>query len=349
MYTIFHLGSPTNNITIESYDKFRNHPAVKWTIPISLGDSYRQFRVVATNQSFFDHYQFHGDKKITFSKGHSNQDVFDVVLGKGVANKLSHQIGDEVILSHGVMNKNLLSHEKLPFKVVGILNATGTPVDNTVIINLQGMEAIHVGWENGYPMKNSQKINYKEFELRTSQITSFILRSKSRIALLSLQRQIADHKNEALSAIIPALTLGQLWSLLDKVELSLLIVSFFVVLVGFISLLIVLYMSVNERTKEMKILRSIGASAKDIFLLLMVETLLLTFLGVFFGILFHYFMLLSCRSLVMDMYGIFLNISYPQRNEMLVMLMFIFFGGIFGVVPALKAYSATSKLRSIFK
>ena len=173
------MGEPTNNITIETYNKIKSHPAVDWTIPISLGDSYRGYRVVATDESFYKHYQFYGDKNLEVNSGKWSSGVFDVVLGSQVASALNHQLQDSIVLSHGISDRAVLKHKKTPFKVIGILKPTGTPVDKSLYITLKGMEALHVGWENGAPSFGRISPNrYHEDNLNPDQITSFILRTK---------------------------------------------------------------------------------------------------------------------------------------------------------------------------
>jgi putative ABC transport system permease protein len=339
LYTVFHMGSPTNNITVDSYNKIKSHPAVKWTIPISLGDSYKGFRVVATDENFYKHYQFHGDRKIELKQGVQSTGVFDVVLGNRVAKKMNHQVGDSIILSHGITTKSIVDHENTPFKVVGVMKATGTPIDKSVFISLYGMEALHVGWRGGLPSNtNIDKSSYEKENLKTTQITSFILRSKNRIALLGLQRMIGTNKGEALTAIIPALTLSELWGMLDKLEQTLLGVSFFVILVGFLSLLIVLYMSINERKNEIMILRSIGVSAKDIFLILISETFILTSAGAALGFVGHYAVILLLGPIIENVFGIYIQVSGPKLLDLITISAFILFGGLFGLVPAVRAY-----------
>ena len=118
LYSIFHKGSPTNNITFETYQKIDSLPSVAWTIPLSLGDSYKGHRVVATDQNFFQHYQFQGNKKLALTEGKWMENIFDVVLGSRVAQMLNHKLGDSIVLSHGIAEKALLKHDKTPFQIV---------------------------------------------------------------------------------------------------------------------------------------------------------------------------------------------------------------------------------------
>lgn len=342
LYSIFHMGSPTNNITIDTYHKIKSHPAVDWTIPISLGDSYKGHRVVATTNDFFKHYQFRGDHKLSMSQGTWGDDVFDVVLGSRIAQKLNHSLNDSIVLSHGISEQSILDHDNTPFKVVGILKPTGTPVDKSLYITLYGMEAIHVGWENGFP--NSQEIKAAKFNkenLKPDQITSFVLRSRNRIALLGLQRFISTYEDEPLSAIIPALTLSELWSLLDQLENAFLGISVFVIIIGFLSILISLYMSLNERQREMAILRSVGVSAKEITLLLLVEATVLSVIGAISAFVLQYGLLFIIRPALEGKFGLFIPFSGPTSRELMVTTAFICIGSSFGLIPALKAYKSS--------
>lgn len=340
LYSVFHMGSPTNNISYETYEKIKNNPAVSWTIPISLGDSYKGHRVVATNDMFFKHYQFHGNKNLEMAQGNWIQGIFDVVLGHKVAKNLNHKLGDSLILSHGISSDSILNHDNTPFKVKGILKPTGTPIDKSVYITLFGMEALHIGWENGVPSFDDKidQNQLSEENLQTEQITSFILRTKNRIALLGLQRFIGTYESEALSAIIPALTLAELWGLLDQLKNAFLGVGFFVIIIGFLSIFIALYMSLNERQREMAILRSIGVSPSQITLLLFYEATLLSVLGAIMGFILQYLLLAMINPILEAQYSVVVPMILPTIKEAYVAFGFIVLGSCFGIIPAIKAY-----------
>ena len=339
LYTVFHLGSPTNNITMESYQRIKSHRAVDWTIPISLGDSYEGFRVVATDENFYKHYQFHVDKKLSMREGEWKAGVFNVTLGAKVAYDLKHKLGDSIVLSHGLSEDTVFKHENTPFKVTGILNTTGTPVDKSVFISLLGMEAIHVGWETGVPnFDEIDEASLNEDKLKVTQITSFILRTRSRIALLGLQRGISTYQQEPLTALIPAMTLTELWGILDQLEKALLAISFFVIIVGFLTVIIALFMSLDQRQREIAILRSIGASALQIAALLLVEAILVTLTGAILGFAMQYGLLYLLSPILEVKYSVLIPITKPSYNEMMVVAAFVGLGSVFGLIPTIKAY-----------
>lgn len=343
LYTIFHMGSPTNNILYSSYETIKNHPTVAWTIPISLGDSYQGYRVVGTTKEFLDHYRFYGDKKVELATGEWKESIFDVVIGSTVAKNLSHKLGDEVILSHGIQQDAIMDHDNAPFKIGGILRPTGTPIDKSVFISLYGMEAIHLGWENGVPSYGNEADveGITKKQLQTTQITSFILRTQNRIALLGLQRFIMDFKPEALSAIIPAMTLTELWGMLDQLENAFVGISFFVIIIGFLSILIALYMSLNERQQEMAILRSVGVSAWQIVGLLLSEAFFLSLMGGLLGFILQYTILLGMGPFIESQFGLQIPVASPSGLELIVVATFILLGTLSGLIPALKAYRSS--------
>ena len=341
LYSIFHKGSPTNNITFETYKKIQSLPNIAWTIPLSLGDSYRGHRVVATDENFFKHYQFRGDQKLELSEGKWAENVFDVVLGSRVAQQLKHQMGDKLVLSHGISEQAVLNHEKTPFRVVGILQPTGTPVDKSVYITLYGMEAIHKGWKNGVPYFGEVDQNEMTKEnLQSDQITSFILRTQNRIALLGLQRYLATYEEEPLTAVIPAMALGELWEILDQLEQVFFGIGLFVIVIGFFTILIALFLSLEQRHKEMLILRSLGVSGKKITLLLLAEASLLSFIGVVSAFVLQYLFLFALNPVMEEWYSLSLKFADPTLRDLMVMAIFILLGPLFGIIPAIKAWRA---------
>lgn len=339
LYSIFHIGNPTNNIRYSSFKHFNEHPMVAWTIPISLGDSFRGHRVVGTNQNFFSHYRYRGEQNIEFAHGHQFQGIFDVVLGHEVALLHGLNIGDPIILSHGITSEALLNHDNTPFKVVGILSPTQTPVDKALYISLEGMEAMHIGWETGSPNEGelADPETLQAHDLEIKQITSFLLGARNRIQVLRLRNEVANFEREPLMAIIPGLTLQELWQTMGHIEKVLLLISFFVLLVGLIGILISLYYSVQERRKEMAILRSLGAGLPHLMGLLLIESLGLVVLGCGLGIGLLYASLTVVGPYLQQEFSVYLEFAPLSLSEYKILMMVIGAGLLAGVIPAIKA------------
>jgi putative ABC transport system permease protein len=218
LYSVFRIGNATNNIGWNSYQVVSNHPAVSWTIPLSLSDSHRGYRVLGTNTDYFTHFRYGNNTPLRLREGDAFEDYlsrpeqpasadFAAVLGADVAARLSYQTGDTFIVSHGIVVTSFSHHDQFPVTVAGILDPTGTPVDQTIHISLETMEALH----NTGPLPSS--------------ITAFIVGLESRMASFTVQRRINNYRGEPLLAILPGVALAELWQMMGTLERVLSLVS----------------------------------------------------------------------------------------------------------------------------
>ena len=339
LYSVFRIGNATNNIDWKSYQEFANHRAVDWAIPISLGDSHKGFRVMGTNHSYFEHYKFGSKQSLTFSEGLEFNGLFETVLGSDVAKQLGYHVGSEIIIAHGISDVGFSRHDNLPFKVVGILAPTGTPVDKTVHVSLEAIEAIHVGWESGArlgPTPKAQDLKNRDFQPK--QITAMLVGLKSRIQTFALQRQINTYPKEPLSAIMPGVALHELWGMMSVAEQALMAVSGFVVIAGLLGMLSSLLTSLQERRREMAILRAMGARPRHVFSLLISEGSLLTAVGIVTGLAGLYAILAIVQPIIQQHYGIHLTLSLLSPYEWMLLGFVQCAGIVIGFIPAFRAY-----------
>lgn len=339
LYSVFRIGNATNNIDWKSYQEFANHRAVDWAIPISLGDSHKGFRVMGTNHSYFEHYKFGSKQPLTFSEGREFNGLFETVLGSDVAKQLGYHVGSEIIIAHGISDVGFSRHDNLPFKVVGILAPTGTPVDKTVHVSLEAIEAIHVGWESGArlgPTPKAQDLKNRDFQPK--QITAMLVGLKSRIQTFALQRQINTYPKEPLSAIMPGVALHELWGMMSVAEQALMAVSGFVVIAGLLGMLSSLLTSLQERRREMAILRAMGARPRHVFSLLISEASLLTAAGIVTGVAGLYAILTIVQPIIQQHYGIHLTLSLLSPYEWMLLGFVQCAGIVIGFIPAFRAY-----------
>ncbi|MGR5425463.1 ABC transporter permease [Vibrio harveyi] len=339
LYSVFRIGNATNNIDWKSYQEFANHRAVDWAIPISLGDSHKGFRVMGTNHSYFEHYKYGSKQPLTFSEGREFNGLFETVLGSDVAKQLGYKIGSEIIIAHGISDVGFSRHDNLPFKVVGILAPTGTPVDKTVHVSLEAIEAIHVGWESGArlgPTPSAVELKARDFQPK--QITAMLVGLKSRIQTFALQRQINTYPKEPLSAIMPGVALHELWGMMSVAEQALMAVSGFVVVAGLLGMLSSLLTSLQERRREMAILRAMGARPKHVFSLLISEASLLTFAGIITGVAGLYSILALLQPIIQQSYGIHLTLTALSPYEWMLLGFVQCAGIVIGFIPAFRAY-----------
>ncbi|MDZ4191774.1 ABC transporter permease [Ectopseudomonas chengduensis] len=342
LYSVFRIGNATNNIRWDSFEHFANHRQVKWAIPISLGDSHRGYRVMGTSTAYFEHYRYARSQALQLAQGREfADDPFEVVLGAEVAQALGYGLGEEIVLAHGVATISLVKHDDKPFTVVGILERTGTPVDRTLHISLAGMEALHIDWQNGMPARGTAQISADQartMDLQPKQITAFMLGLNSKIATFSLQREINEFRGEPLLAILPGVALQELWSLMGTAEQALFVVSLFVVLTGLIGMLTAILTSLNERRREMAILRSVGARPWHIASLLVLEAFTLALAGVAFGVALLYLGIAGSQGFVQANYGLYLALNAPSSYEWKLLGGILAAAVAMGSVPAWRAY-----------
>ncbi|MGY4490895.1 ABC transporter permease [Pseudomonas sp. TE3610] len=342
LYSVFRIGNATNNIRWDSFEHYAHDPRVKWAIPMSLGDSHRGYRVLGTDQSYFEHYQYGHHQPLEMSAGRFfATDPFEVVLGAEVAEALHYKLGDSLVLAHGTAAISLVKHDDKPFTVVGILKRTGTPVDRTLHISLGGMEAIHIDWHNGVPARGAGRISAdqaRNMDLTPTAITAMMLGLNNKISTFALQREINDFVGEPLLAILPGVALQELWGLMGTAEKALFVVSLFVVLTGLIGMLTAILTSLNERRREMAILRSVGARPWHIASLLILEAFSLALCGIVAGVALLYAGIAAAQGYVQANYGLYLPLSAPTAYEWSLLGIILAAALVMGAVPAWRAY-----------
>ena len=338
LYSVFRIGNATNNIGWDSYQKISSHKSVAWAIPISLGDSHRGYRVMGTSQDYFKHYRFADEKKLVFKEGKRFEGVYDAVIGAEVADKLGYRLGDELTLAHGVHDTEFARHDDKPFKLIGILERTGTPVDRTIHVSLEGIEALHIDWQSGTRSRNRVSAEQAlEQDLQPKQITAFMLGLKSKMEIFRIQRAINQYKREPLLAILPGVALGELWQLIGVAEKALLLIAMFVLLNSFVGLLTVILSSLNERRREIAILRSLGCRPNQIFVLLAIESLLFATVGCALGLAVFIVTTLTSQPLLQS-FGLHIPVMSIGAEQMIFMGAVIGASVMIGCIPGYRAY-----------
>ena len=323
--TVFRLGAPSQNMSWQSYERLNNNKNVAWTIPIALGDSHRRFRVVGTNENFFDHYKYAQSRSLRFQQGGAFEGLFDVVLGAHVASELGYPLGHELVLSHGFADTSFQTHDAFPFSVTGILEATGTPVDNALYVSLEGLEAIHSSPSTAHIAKNPASVSAAMVGLNT------------KLATFKVQRDINNFRGEALSAILPGVALTQLWQITRGLESTLRLISAMVLVASLLGLGAVLLATVRERKTELRILRTLGAGPGLIFTLVQLEALGITVLSILIAFTSFVLALLTLSAYVMSNYGVDLSLTGISSN-LLFLLAYVLVGAlVVGSLPAIKS------------
>lgn len=340
LYSVFHIGNATNNVSWQSIEDIAALPDVDWLVPLSLGDSHRGFRVVGTTAGFFEHYRHGRDQALAMAAGRPFGEVFEAVVGAEVAERLGYRVGQSIVVSHGSGEVSFAEHDDKPFTVVGVLARTGTPVDRSVLVSLEGIEAIHVDWAGGarLPGVRITAEHVRKFDLSPKSVTAALVGLKSRVAVFRVQRRINDWPAEPLLAVLPGATLQELWGVVAVAERALLAVSALVVAVGLAGLVAVVVASLGERRRELAILRALGASPGQVFRLLALESLMLSLAGCVLGI-----MLLSAAVAVVGPwlgahYGLPLSAGWPSVAEWRLLGAVLAVALLASLVPGWRAY-----------
>ncbi len=339
LYSVFRIGSPTNNVSWKSFEDITSHSQVDWAVPISLGDSHKGYRVMGTTPDYFEFFS-HGNKHaLTFDKGEAFKRVFDLVLGFEVAKKLGYSLGEKLVLSHGLGSTSFSQHDAYPFTVVGILDPTGTPVDQTLHVSLEGIEAIHSnqGGVTGFGNASLNEVS-DENVLKPKSITSFMLGLKSRIATFRVQRDINNYTTEPLLAILPGVALSELWQIMKVLENTLRLVSVLVLAAALLGLSAMLLASIRERNREIQLLRVIGASPTFLFLLVELEALLITLFSILLGVLTLYVCLSSIGSFIASEYGLYITSNIISESVIYLLTIVIVSTVVAAAIPSFRIY-----------
>ena len=338
LYSLFQIGSPTNNISWESYKDFAEHSEVSWTIPISLGDSHKQFRVLGTNNQYFRYFNYRNKKQLEFENGEKLNDMFDVVIGSDVAKTLNYKLNNSIVIAHGISSQSL--HDEFPFKVKGILKKTGTSTDRLVIVSLEALEIIHKDWKTGSRIPSVKKTNIEleKEDLKPKEITAAIIKIKSPIKIFKIQREINDYEKESLQAVIPGIALSKLWEIVSITENIMLSITTMVIVSSLIGLIAILYSTLSNRRKEMALLRIVGASPKNIFSLLLMEALIISICSIVASILLTQLLSIIVFPILDQKFGIYLEYKFISIKDFYFLMVVLFTSVVVSIFPALQAY-----------
>ncbi|GGO72494.1 ABC transporter permease [Bowmanella pacifica] len=362
LYSVFRIGNPSNNLSWQTYQALSQSKEVAWAVPISLGDSHKGYRVLGTTPDYFEHFKYGSRQALVFNQGQAFHTTQQVVLGSEVAAKLHYHLGDELVISHGTGEVSFTHHDAYPFKVVGILEPTGTPVDQTVHVNLASIELIHSSGSHAghdHPQVQSStpaSSNHEHTDdhdhdhdhdhaeegaghhLQPGSVTAMLVGLKSRIGTLTFQRKVNEYKAEPLLAIIPGVALAELWQMMGMVEKALALIALLVLLASLLGMTTMLLASMREREREIAVLRAIGAHASFVLLLIELEAILIALVGAAAGYLGLAGLLALLKGWISSEYGLFIN-SLPLSGSTLGYLgLIVGLAAVLALVPAILSY-----------
>ena len=261
--SIHHIDIPTGNISYKNAKKIMKHPAIKFGVPISLGDNFQNYRIVGTDKKFLKLY----DAKLEI--GSIWEKPMQSVIGSNVANFTKLKIDKFFVGSHGLIDTGDI-HSEQPYKVVGILKKTGTILDNLIITSLDSVWNLHSNQND--ILKNTDSL----------EVTALLLKYKNKTSVFSFPRLI--NKNTSMQAASPNLEISKLFKLTGEAHKIINYLSIIIVSLSFAGILFTLLNNINERKYDLAILRTLGFTRERIFSIILIEGMTISILGSFIGL-----------------------------------------------------------------
>ena len=348
LYSVFQVGRPSRNMAHEAYVALRALPQVRWAVPVQLGDTYRGFPVLGTTPELFEVFQTQG-ARLQWAQGRPFADpqadagaVVEAVLGAQVAARHGLSVGDRLVLTHGRSDGLAPDHADQPFTVVGVLQATGAPIDRNVIISLQGFEALHQGmgapglpWLGGV---GAAPTVAERAALVPRELTAVWVGLHARTEVFSARRGIERLPQDSLMAVLPGVALDELWQVVKLAENALLAIGVLVAVSGMLSVAAVLMVGLSARRKELAVLRALGATPLALLGLVWLEALGVCLLGMLGGLLLHGLGLWALQDLLRTELGIAVQWGWPTAEVAWSLAGLVLAAWLAASVPALRAY-----------
>ena len=348
LYSVFQVGRPSRNMAHEAYVALRALPQVRWAVPVQLGDTYRGFPVLGTTPELFEVFQTQG-ARLQWAQGRPFADpqadagaVVEAVLGAQVAARHGLSVGDRLVLTHGRSDGLAPDHADQPFTVVGVLQATGAPIDRNVIISLQGFEALHQGmgapglpWLGG---AGAAPTVAERAALVPRELTAVWVGLHARTEVFSARRGIERLPQDSLMAVLPGVALDELWQVVKLAENALLAIGVLVAVSGMLSVAAVLMVGLSARRKELAVLRALGATPLALLGLVWLEALGVCLLGMLGGLVLHGLGLWALQDLLRTELGIAVQWGWPTAEVAWSLAGLVLAAWLAASVPALRAY-----------
>ena len=341
LYTVFHLGRPTNNITTKTIDEIKLRNDIDWIVPIALGDSHKGFRVIATDSNYFEHIKYGSNKSLNVSEGRIFSEISEVVLGADVASKLNYEIGTSIQITHGSSESIGSKHDDFSFIVTGILDKTATPIDQAIFLDLRGYELLHLGWQSGrkvFSLDNIDLSAIPEDDLNPKTITAAFVGLKSQLTLFNFTKSIREYPSEAISAVIPGIALSQLWSIVGLVDKGFELLSWIIIAISLIAMITLIIASLENRKQEMTIYRANGASPIFLGGIVIYEALIIGLVAIVGAILIVTIVTYFATNQLNLALGITPSFKLVSLGEIRIFTIILLAGVLSSLIPAIMVF-----------
>ncbi len=350
---IFHIDFPTGNISLAEAERISKHRLIKKAIPLALGDSYKSYRIIGTNRDYAALY------KAELAEGQWFQRDLEVTIGATVAEMSKLKLGDTFESAHGLAEGGH-SHNDHLYKVTGILKPSYTVVDNLILTNVESVWLMH--HEEGEPAEEEDHDHDHDDHdhdhehhhhaidsaMRsplvpsvakgdsTLEITSMLVQYRSPMGAIQLPRLINSDSN--LQAASPAFETARLFSILGVGIDIMMAFAYVLILISALSIFIALYNSLKERRYDLAILRSMGAGRGKLFISILLEGGLLTFLGSLTGLIMAHIAVLIISSILPEIQKSGISGLVFYSEEWIILAASLLLGLACALIPAIQAY-----------
>lgn len=332
--SVYHIDSPTGNISLEEAEKISKNRMVGSSIKLLYGDNFKGYRIVGAEKKFIELY----NGKI--KKGKNLSKPFEVLVGSKVYSKLKIDIGDDLISSHGLRETGE-SHEDQSFKVVGLLEPSNSVIDQLIITLPQSVWDVHGNHDHEEEHEHDHEEEHEhdhdeEHQHDDREITAMLIKFKSPMNIIQFPRQINETTN--LQAAVPSYEISRLFKLFGFGIETLSYLAYLIIIVSGFSLFINLFNSMRERKYEMALIRTLGASRLQLSTMIIFESIILTISGFILGLLFSRFGVMFVSSLMEESINYNLSSFKILNEEYWLLLLSVIIGLMASLIPAVQVY-----------
>lgn len=362
--TLYHVETSTGIVPYALYEATLRDPRVEYAFPFYVGDSFRQYRVIGTSTDYLEQAAPRRGMAYTFRDGRNFEAVHEAVLGGLVADQTGMKVGDTFFFTHGVTMADGAAeeyvHEDHPVTIVGILDYTGTANDRVIFSAVQTTHSVHAPFQ-GTPENHDHEHDHAhdddlEVAAKPENLDAVLVKFKSPASALqvagminypvpanpvianNLRRDPLFPYREGIMAVSPAVQINALMNIIGNVDWVLRAIAVLVVIVALFGILVAIYNTMEERKRDIAIMRSLGASRGTILRIILLEAAFICFMGSFIGLLLGWAASAAVAPYLITSAGIFIEPFTFSLNHALVLMILIGLGIIAGTIPALKAY-----------
>lgn len=360
---IFYAGAPSAPLPYTEYLRLAQDPAVEYAIPTLQGDSFRGYPVMASTPEFFTKFSVNAEfdpadpdpaKTWRFARGEGFTSRLEIVLGSEVARAGALGLGAIIHLTHGMAREEGAHvHNEFGYKVVGILAPTGSAHDRALFIHVENSWLMHA---HDARVRMAQGEKFEELTLDDLSsadrlITGVYVRARTRAGrqasavIPALAGELARNPNITVAA--PRDQIRKLFEIVSNVDRILLAMAGVVMVSSGIGIMLALYNSMEQRRRQIAVLRILGCSAMGILRLVLMEAALIGLIGAVAGVLLAQVGALIVVQVMERQLGLIVEPQLPFVTVLGVCVVTGVLASLSGLIPALLAYrtSVANNLR----